>query len=103
MSAVPQAIRREGEDQLVIEWSDGETRIYKAYELLKACPCANCAKQEQPDNALPMLKEEDNTAVHLIAMHPVGRYAYTLDFNVGCGNGIYTLEYLKTLGTVQSE
>ncbi len=99
MKAMPTAIKRQGEEELLIEWNDGETRKYRVYELLKACPCAVCAeKKEQTQTGLNILSEEDQTRIKLNAMHPVGRYAYHLDFNTGCNNGIYTLEYLKSLG-----
>jgi len=99
MKPMPIAIQRQGDEQLLIDWNDGETRVYKAYDLLKACPCAVCAeKKQQSTNGLNILAQEDTQQIKLLAMRPVGRYAYHLDFNTGCDNGIFTLEYLKTLG-----
>jgi len=103
MNPVPESIKRDGEDGLLIHWSDGETRYYRAYDLLKACPCAACAKKQPEPGALPIMSAEDNTPVRLEALQPVGHYAYHLNFNVGCSHGIYTLDYLKTLGTVKNE
>ena len=39
---LPVALRKEGTDQLVIEWNDGHRSIYTWKHLRQSCPCASC-------------------------------------------------------------
>ena len=62
MNLIPVKLQRQGEDTLLIEWSNGVTTRYNAYRLRKACPCATCReKAEQEKNSLPVLTEVETT------------------------------------------
>ena len=90
------------EDQLHIEWSDGEARRYTVRELRERCPCATCREKRnqppQPANPLQVLSPAETRPLKIAAMKPVGNYAYAIDFSDGHDTGIYTLEFLRTLG-----
>lgn len=92
-----------GQDQrLLIEWSDGETRLYGVGELRNKCPCATCReKRIQPPAApslLTVLSPAEARPLVLQGMKPVGHYAYSIQFSDGHDTGIYTLELLRQLG-----
>jgi DUF971 family protein len=94
----------EGENRLRIEWSDGQTREYTIRELRDRCPCATCREKRnqppQPVNPLQVLSPGEARPLKIAAMKPVGNYAYAIDFSDGHDTGIYTLEFLRELGTL---
>lgn len=97
----PTALKRQGDDKLLIEWSDGQRRIYTWAELRDACPCAGCRDERsrpKPETLLPVLSPEQAQPPRPTAMKPVGRYAYQIHWNDGHSSGIYTFEYLRQLG-----
>jgi DUF971 family protein len=94
----PTALRGEG-DALVIQWSDGATHRLPWALLRKQCPCATCrAKRAEPPPLFAVLKPEEAQPIKAIGMQPLGNYAYHIDFNDGHNTGIFTLEFLRTLG-----
>jgi len=92
MTVQPTDLKLEG-TRLAIRWSDGTRRVYDVAALRRDCPCAACntarGNAETSDSAPP---------VTIIAMHPVGNYAYNIRFSDGHDTGIYTLELLRELG-----
>ncbi len=101
MSAQPTKIERQGEDRIVIEWSDGQRRAYGVKELRDHCPCASCREKPAPDPlALPVLTSADLKPLLVLGMRPVGNYAYKIDFSDGHATGIYTFDLLRKLGEV---
>jgi DUF971 family protein len=52
---------------------------------------------------LPVLSAGERQPLRITAMHPTGRYAYSIHFSDGHDTGIYTLELLRELGTVVTE
>jgi DUF971 family protein len=93
--------------KLVIEWNDGQKRAIGFGELRKACPCATCreqrAKPAQPSGGLSVLSMAEARPLTVLGMRPVGNYAYSIAFSDGHDTGIYTLEFLRTLGTPLEE
>lgn len=88
---------------LLIDWSDGQRRIYPLVELRDGCPCAFCRQSSKtvvPEGAihLPVLSKAETAPLSLVAMTPVGSYAYCLEFSDGHNSGIYTFELLRELG-----
>jgi DUF971 family protein len=99
----PLAIRREGADHLVIDWSDGVRTTYTWQQLRKNCPCAGCREErEKPPDPFRILKPEELVPLTPVSMTPVGRYAYKITWSDGHDTGIYTLEHLRQLGQNQS-
>lgn len=98
-SVVPVALRREGADQLVIDWSDGQHTTYTWRQLRDACPCASCREErDKPPDPFRILKANELQPLAPVAVTPVGRYAYKITWNDGHDTGIFTLEHLRQLG-----
>lgn len=96
----PVQLKKEGDDYLVIDWSDGaRTRIgWKA--LRSACPCATCNEERRkPSDPFRILKPEELTPLKAVALAPVGHYAYKFTWSDGHDTGIYSLELLRSLGS----
>jgi DUF971 family protein len=47
---------------------------------------------------LPIITDAETRPLRIVAMKPVGNYAYSIDFSDGHDTGIYTLETLHELG-----
>lgn len=98
----PVALARSDDHRLVITWSDGQRRIYRPGELRQACPCATCReKRSQPVDplALPTLAVVPAQPLAILAMEPVGNYAYAVRFSDGHDTGIFAFSLLRELGT----
>lgn len=94
----PVGLSREGEDRLIIDWSDGHRATYAWTHLRRQCPCAGCIEERaQPPNPLQVLKPSELTPLKPVALEPVGRYAYKITWSDGHDSGIYTLEHLRDL------
>jgi DUF971 family protein len=102
--STPVKLQRRDAQNLLITWSDGQTRRYGVSELRKACPCATCREKqtavEKNPFQLMILKPEETLPLEIRGMKPVGTYAYTIDFSDGHNTGIYTFEVLRALGQV---
>ncbi|MCA9175293.1 MAG: DUF971 domain-containing protein [Planctomycetales bacterium] len=93
--------------ELVIQWSDDQTRRYGFKELRDNCPCATCRekRKEAPaaPNPLQVLTPEQLVPLAVVGMRPVGNYAYAIAFSDGHDTGIYTLERLRELGRLSND
>lgn len=90
-------------NRLRIQWSTGEQRECSAHELRENCPCATCRekrqnKNKEPAQLLPVLSTEETLPLTISAMNPMGNYAYNIEFSDGHNTGIYSLEFLHSLG-----
>ncbi len=100
----PLAIQREGNDRLIIDWSDGVRTTYTWQQLRKNCPCAGCREdREKPADPFRILKPDELVPLDPVSMSPVGRYAYKIVWSDGHDTGIYTLEFLRELGQQQPQ
>jgi DUF971 family protein len=100
--AVPVNLAIRPPDKLWISWSDGMEREYRFVDLRKECPCATCKEKRMnpaPANRLMVLAPQEAQPVKIASMSPLGNYAYAITFNDGHDTGIYTLEFLRELGT----
>jgi DUF971 family protein len=97
------------DQQLQIQWSDGEVRRYAFRQLRDNCPCAGCREQraQAPVAADPLqltvLSSEEVGPVRVVSMKPVGNYAYSIAFSDGHDAGIFTFALLQELGQRCSE
>ncbi len=102
MPPAPTKLALSGQNQLLIEWSDGQTRGYTFRELRDKCPCASCREKraQPPETAslLPVLSPAETQPLKILGMKPVGNYAYAIEFSDGHDTGIYTCEFLRELG-----
>ncbi len=103
MSVRPTQLKLQGDDRLLIEWSDGVRREITFGELRSRCPCATCREKRaappQPAGLLPVLSAAEARPLKVEGMRPVGNYAYAIAFSDGHDTGIFTLEFLRELGT----
>ncbi len=104
MELRPTKLELRGADRLYFEWSDGIKREVRVGELRKVCPCATCReKRAQPaepkGGGLPVLSLAEARPLKIAGMKPVGNYAYSIAFSDGHDTGIFTLEFLRELGT----
>ena len=103
MNEKPKNLSLNDDGDLMIDWSDEKTRLYRVTILRDNCPCANCREQrkQQPTvELLPILAPEEAQPLKITEMKPVGTYAYGITFSDGHDSGIYTLEHLYQLGVV---
>jgi len=102
MSVRPTQLKLQGDDRLLIEWSDGARREITFSELRSRCPCATCREQRsappKPAGLLPVLSAAEAQPLKVEGMRPVGNYAYAIAFSDGHDTGIFTLEFLRELG-----
>jgi DUF971 family protein len=98
----PLALRKEGDDRLRIDWSDGVTGTVTWRKMRDACPCATCREERgKPADPFRILSDRELAAgaPRPVAMSPVGYYAYKIVWNDGHDAGIYTIENLRELTT----
>ncbi|MDG2384908.1 MAG: DUF971 domain-containing protein [Pirellulaceae bacterium] len=90
------------QESLKISWSDGCEHIFSVRSLRDACPCASCREKraiDTPAELLPVLTVEEAQPLRIQGMRPVGNYAYAIAFSDGHDTGIFTLEFLRELGS----
>jgi DUF971 family protein len=96
----PTALRVVDDTRLVIEWSDGRTTSYSLRHLRDRCPCATCREKHReppPASLLPVLSPAETQPLRIVAMRPVGNYAYSIAWSDGHDTGIYSFERLREL------
>lgn len=96
----PTALRKDGDDHLLLIWDDG-TEARLTWQLLReACPCASCNEERAaPPNPFRIVRPEEIAAgpPRPTSMSPVGHYAYRIVWNDGHDTGIYPLQHLYRL------
>ena len=91
-------------DALTLEWADGAVHRVTWKALRERCPCATCAqshlhpKTPASVDLLPVLSLAETQPLRALWMRPLGNYAYAIQFTDGHNTGIYSLDYLRTLG-----
>ncbi len=94
----PVALKKEGDDRLVIEWNDGHRSEYLWSHLRHECPCAGCREERlQPPDPFRILKPSELTPLKPVSISPVGFYAYKIVWSDGHDAGLFTLEHLREL------
>lgn len=86
-------------DELAIVWSDGHEEYLKLEALRRACPCASC--QGEPDAMGRVVRPKvqlNERSFQLLRYEPVGGYALQLHWADGHHTGIYSFDYLRSLG-----
>ena len=95
-SIEPREIKQEGDSELRITWADDCVCRYKATELRRVCPCAQCVNEWTGQRVLkPEMISEDLTISDISI---VGRYALNFRWSDGHETGIYSFRYLRELG-----
>ena len=94
----PTALRKDGDDRLVIEWDDGHQGVVAWRHLRDQCPCAGCREERAaPPDPLRVLKPSELVPLKPVRVEPVGYYAYRIVWSDGHDAGLYTLEHLRQL------
>jgi DUF971 family protein len=94
----PVALRKEGSERLVIDWSDGHTSVHTWTNLRKECPCAGCRdERDKPPDPFRVLKPSELLPLTPVSLAPVGHYAYKIVWSDGHDTGLFTLENLRRL------
>src|SRR5262249_4881921 len=97
----PLALRKEGAEGLVIDWSDGHQSTDRRKHLRDNCPCACCREEKvkpaDPFHVLTAAELTPKPPLAPVAITPVGYYAYRIIWNDGHDTGLFTLENLRQL------
>lgn len=85
-----------------IQWKDQTEQELRLDDLRRLCPCAVCEgnRMAQDSDALHMISPDVQAASSgVVEIVPVGRYAIQIRWEDGHDTGIYTYEFLRSLGT----
>ncbi|MDQ3821319.1 MAG: DUF971 domain-containing protein [Acidobacteriota bacterium] len=97
----PREIRQEGDSGLSITWGDGAECSYKASDLRRSCPCAQCVNEWTGERILKPEAIPDAISISDISI--VGRYALNFRWSDGHETGIYSFRYLRELCEEEQE
>lgn len=97
-TARPVVLRKDGDDRLLIDWSDGHHSVYRWQHLRDHCPCAGCREErDKPPDPFRILKPAELAPLKPVGIAPVGLYAYKITWSDGHDTGLFTLEHLRQL------
>lgn len=92
------ALAKDGEDKLVIDWSDGLRSTYAWTDLRANCPCAGCREERlKPPDPFRILKPSEIGPLKPVSIESVGHYAYKIVWSDGHDSGLFTIEHLRQL------
>jgi DUF971 family protein len=98
----PVALQKDGDDGLLIDWSDGARTSTTWRNLRDHCPCAGCREErDQPPDPFRILKDSELVPLKPVSITPVGYYAYKIVWSDGHDSGLFTLENLRSLSEVK--
>jgi DUF971 family protein len=92
----PREIKQVGDAGLDITWADDVTSSFKAVELRRVCPCAQCVNEWTGQRVLKAESIADDLTIADISI--VGRYALNFRWSDGHDTGIYSFRYLREVG-----
>ncbi|HEY6803281.1 MAG TPA: DUF971 domain-containing protein [Pyrinomonadaceae bacterium] len=91
----PREIKHEDDSTVRITWADDRECRYKAAELRRACPCAQCVNEWTGERMLKPETISDKLDIRDLSL--VGRYAINFRWSDGHETGIYSFRYLREL------
>jgi DUF971 family protein len=97
----PRELRQEDDSHISITWGDDRRCRYRAAELRRACPCAQCVNEWTGERVLKADNISENIEIRDVSM--VGRYALNFRWSDGHETGIYSFRYLRELCESQGE
>ena len=92
----PREIKQEDDSTLRITWGDETQCSYKAAELRRSCPCAQCVNEWTGQRVLKPEAVSEELTIADISI--VGRYALNFRWSDAHETGIYSFRYLRELG-----
>lgn len=106
----PSRLHLKKDEKLEIDWQDGHSSVYTLSTLRSMCPCAVCkmvregtnphdiSPSPKPKPLLTILPGNYSGAITVKHAERVGNYAIRIDWSDEHGSGIYSFEYLRSLG-----
>ena len=91
----PTALKKIGNSEFQIKWSDGSACAYTAFQLRAHCHCATCQNEWTGEKLLQ--ENQIPKDIHIVTSSVVGNYALGFTFSDGHSTGIYTFEHLRSL------
>jgi len=91
----PREIKQEDDSTLSIAWGDERRCQYRAPDLRRACPCAQCVNEWTGQRMLKPDAISDDITIRDLSV--VGRYALNFKWSDGHETGIYSFRYLRDL------
>jgi DUF971 family protein len=91
----PREIKQEDDSTLSIAWGDELRCRYRAADLRRACPCAQCVNEWTGQRVLK--PETISNEIRINDINIVGRYALNFRWSDGHETGIYSFRYLRDL------
>jgi DUF971 family protein len=91
----PREIKQEDDSTLSIAWGDERRCQYRAADLRRACPCAQCVNEWTGQRVLK--PEAVSDGITISDLNIVGRYALNFRWSDGHETGIYSFRYLRDL------
>src|SRR5215475_12560833 len=95
----PRQIRHADDFTVQIIWADEKQCDYRAAELRRACPCAQCVDEWTGERMLKAESISENIEIRDLSI--VGRYALNFRWSDGHETGIYSFRYLRELCEIQ--
>lgn len=91
----PRQIKQEDDFTLQIIWADEKECRYRAVDLRRSCPCAQCVNEWTGERVLKPENVTDEIEIRDLSL--VGRYAINFRWSDGHETGIYSFRYLREL------
>jgi len=91
----PRQIRQADDFTVQIIWADDKECDYRAADLRRACPCAQCVNEWTGERVLKPETVADEVQIRDLTL--VGRYAINFRWSDGHETGIYSFRYLREL------
>ncbi len=91
---------QDGDHALTIKWGDARQCRYRAADLRRACPCAQCVNEWTGERVLDPATVPEDLAIADLGL--VGRYAVNFRWSDHHDAGIYSFRYLRELCEAQT-
>jgi DUF971 family protein len=91
----PKEIKQEDDFTVSIAWGDDRRCSYRAADLRRSCPCAQCVNEWTGERVLKADSISEKIEIRDISI--VGRYALNFRWSDGHETGIYSFRYLREL------
>ena len=86
-------------DILILVWVDGSESVVSFADLRKACPCAFCSGEKDVLGNKYGGSSNIDDSVSVVRYEKIGHYGLQFFWSDGHKDGIYTFEYLRSLGS----
>ena len=91
----PREIKHDDDFSVSILWGDDRRCSYRAVDLRRSCPCAQCVNEWTGERVLKADSISEKIEIRDISI--VGRYALNFRWSDGHETGIYSFRYLREM------